>query len=86
MGLKMLGRHLHAAEPLLLKPSSFEFNIAIGKLKRYKSPGTDQILTELIQAGGKILCSEIHKFINFIWNKEEWPEHWKESIIVPVGT
>jgi hypothetical protein len=29
------------------------------------------------------LRSEIHKLINCIWNKEELPEQWKESIIVP---
>jgi hypothetical protein len=27
--------------------------IAVAKLKRYKSPGSDQILAELIQAGGE---------------------------------
>ena len=27
--------------------------------------------------------SEINKFINSIWNKEELPEEWNESIIVP---
>jgi hypothetical protein len=27
-------------------------------LKRYKSPGSDQIPAELIQAGGEILCSK----------------------------
>jgi hypothetical protein len=53
-------------------------------LKRYKSPGIDQILTELIQAGGNTLRSEIHKLINFIWNKEELPEQWKGSITVPI--
>jgi uncharacterized protein (DUF608 family) len=30
------------------------------------------------------LRSEIHKLINCIWNKEELPEQWKESIIVPI--
>jgi hypothetical protein len=30
------------------------------------------------------LCSEIHKFSNCIWNKEELPHQWKESIIVPI--
>jgi hypothetical protein len=45
--------------------------IAIGKLKTYKSPGTDQIPAKLIKAGGETLCSEIHKLISFIWNKEE---------------
>jgi hypothetical protein len=51
-------------------------------LKRYKSPGIDQIPAELIQTGGNTLCSEIHKLINCIWKKEELPEQWKESIIV----
>jgi hypothetical protein len=30
-------------------------------VKRYKSTGTDQILAKLMQAGGKTICSEIHK-------------------------
>jgi hypothetical protein len=30
------------------------------------------------------LRSEIHKLINSFWNKEELPDQWKESIIVPV--
>jgi hypothetical protein len=34
--------------------------------------------------GGETLRSEIHKLINSIWNKEELPDHWKESIIVPI--
>jgi hypothetical protein len=53
-------------------------------LKRYKLPGNDEIPAELIQAGGETLRSEIHKLINSIWNKEELPDQWKESIIVPV--
>jgi hypothetical protein len=44
------------------------------KLKRYKSPGTVQI-PGLIQAGGKIFRSEVHKLINSTWNKEGLPEH-----------
>jgi hypothetical protein len=43
---------------------------AIGKLKRYKYPGIDQIPAELIQAGEETLHSDIHKLINLIWNKE----------------
>jgi hypothetical protein len=30
------------------------------------------------------LHSAIHKLINSIWNKEEFPHQWKESIIVPI--
>jgi hypothetical protein len=41
------------------------------KLKKYKFPDSDEILAELIQAGGEILLSVIHKLINSVWNKEE---------------
>ena len=54
------------------------------KLKRHKSPGTDQIPAELIKATGRTIRSEIHTLINSIWNKEELPEEWKESIIVSI--
>jgi hypothetical protein len=75
---------IHTAEPLVPEPSLAEVEIAIGKLKSYKSPGTDQIPAELIKAGGETLYSEIHKLICCIWNKEELPQQWKESIIVPI--
>jgi len=38
----------------------------------------------LIKAGGKTIHFKILKLITSIWNKEEFPEKWKESIIVPV--
>jgi hypothetical protein len=53
-------------------------------LKTYKSPGSDQIPAELIQGGCEILLPAIHKLINSVWNKEELPDQWKESIIVPI--
>jgi hypothetical protein len=58
--------------------------MAIEKLKRHKSPGIDQIRAELIKAGDRIIQSEIHKLIISIWNKEDLPEEWKESVIVPI--
>jgi hypothetical protein len=62
---------IHTAEPLVSGPIHLEFAIAIAKLKKYESPGSDQILAELIQAGGETLVSVIHKLINSIWNKDE---------------
>jgi hypothetical protein len=50
--------------------SPFEVEIAIAKLKSYKSPGSDEIPAELIQAGGEILRSKIHKLINSIWDRK----------------
>jgi len=74
----------HTAESLVPEPSAFEVELAIEKLKSKKSPGTDQIPSELIKAGGKTIRYEIHKHIISIWNKEELPVEWKESITVPI--
>jgi hypothetical protein len=75
---------VHAAEPLVPEPTASEVEMAIDKLKRHKSPGIDQILAGLVEAGGMTIQSEIHKLTISIWNKEELPEQWKVSIIVPV--
>jgi hypothetical protein len=48
------------------KAEPFEVEIAIAKLKRYKSSGSDQIVAKRFQAGGEILHSKIHKLFNFI--------------------
>jgi hypothetical protein len=61
---------------LIPGPSCLEVGIAITKLEKYKSPGSGQILAELIQAGGEILLSEIHKLIIPICNEEELPDQW----------
>ena len=72
----------HTAEPLVIEPSAFEFLLAIENLKSRKSPGIDQIATEFIKAGGRTTHSAIHQLIISLWNKEKFPEEWKESIIV----
>jgi hypothetical protein len=75
---------IQTAEPSVPEPSLVEVEIAIAKLKSYKSPGTNQIPAELIKAGGETLYSEMHRPICSAWNKEELPQQWKESIIVPI--
>jgi hypothetical protein len=71
---------IQTAEPLVPEHSLVKVEIAIGKLKQYKSLSTNQILVQMIRAGGETLCSEIHKLIHSIQNKEELPQQWKESI------
>jgi hypothetical protein len=71
----------HMAEPLVAESRSFEAEIAIEKLKRYKPPPINQILVEVIQEeGNTLLHFEIHKLINSIWNKEELPQ--QESTVI----
>ena len=63
---------------------TFEVELAVGKIKRHKSTGIDQIPSELIKASGRTIRFEIHKLIIIIWRKEELSEHWQQSIAVPV--
>jgi len=84
-GVKDVGQaEIHTAEPLVPEPSASEVELAINKLKSHKSPDIDQIPAELIKAGDRIICLEIHKLITYIWKKEKLPEEWKESVIVPI--
>jgi hypothetical protein len=75
---------IHTAEPLVPEPCALEVELAIEKLKSHKSPGIDQIPAELIKAGGRTIRCAIHKLIIAIWNKEELPEKWKESVKIPI--
>jgi hypothetical protein len=75
----VLGRLKSIQLSHLCQPTASEVEVVIGKLKRHKSPGADQI-----PAGGETLRSEIHKLIKLIWSKEELPHQWKESIVVPI--
>jgi hypothetical protein len=65
---------IHPPEPLVPEPSAFEVEMATEKVKRYKTPGIDQIPVEFIKAGGSKIYSEIHKLINSTWNNEELPD------------
>jgi hypothetical protein len=53
-------------------------------LKSYKFPGTDQILAKLIEAGGETLCCRSINSLMLLEKKEELPQKWKESLIIPV--
>jgi hypothetical protein len=46
--------------------SAFEVEMASEKLKSHKSSGIDQILAEMIRAGGRSIHPEIHKLFNSI--------------------
>jgi hypothetical protein len=63
------------------QPNAFEVGMATGKLKRHKSPGSDQIPVEMISKEGWTIHYEMHTLINSIWNMEELPHQWKESIV-----
>jgi hypothetical protein len=72
---------IYTTEQSVPDSSTIRAETAIAKLKKYKSPGSDKIPGELLKTGGEILHSKIHKLINSIWNKEEFSDQWRESIV-----
>jgi hypothetical protein len=70
----------HTADPLGPQHSAFDFDMATEKLQGHKSSGIGQFQAELIKAGGRTNRSEIYTLINCIWDKEELPQQWKESM------
>ena len=75
---------IHTAELIVPEPSTAELELDNDKLKRHKSPGINEIAAEMFKAGGRTISLEIHKLITSIWKKEQLPEEWKESIIIPI--
>jgi hypothetical protein len=68
---------IHTAEPPVPEPSTFEVEIATESQK-------DKNHQELIRPRGRTILCEIRKLTDCIWNKEELPEEWKESILAPI--
>jgi len=60
-GVNVRQTEIHTAEPLVSVSSAFEVDTAIEELKSHKSPDIDQIPAELIKAGGRTFCCEIHQ-------------------------
>jgi len=54
---------LHATEPLLPEPSVFHVEMAIEKIKYYKSPGINQVPAELIKRGLEHLATTSVNFL-----------------------
>ena len=61
-----------------------EVQTAINSLKRNKSPGSDGITAEMVQAGGEPLSQQIHKLCNKAWHEGTIPEEWGKSILVSI--
>jgi hypothetical protein len=62
-----------------------EVQNAIHTLKRNKSPGSDGITAEMLQAGGEQLARHMHKLWNKAWDEGTISEEWGKSILVQIG-
>ena len=53
-------------------------------LKNGKAPGVDMISAEEIVASGKEGEQALFSLCRRIWQKEEFPDEWKQSVILPI--
>ncbi|CAF3389732.1 unnamed protein product [Rotaria socialis] len=61
-----------------------EVEEAIRTLKKNKSPGSDGIAAEMLQAGGEGPARQIHELCNRAWYESTILEEWGKSILVPI--
>src|SRR6218665_711996 len=61
-----------------------EVEKAVNQLKKNKSPGTDGIAGEMIQAGEERMTEEIHKLCRQAWREGKIPEEWTKTILVTI--
>ena len=61
-----------------------EVEYAIKKLKNGKSPGIDNVSSELIKEGGQVLTKLLTDLCQKILSTNKWPDAWTTSLIIPL--
>ena len=59
-----------------------EVEAAVQPLKKGKSAGVDNIPAELVQADGEDVITTLTTICNRIWQMEEWPTLWTQSLVI----
>ena len=54
---------------------------ALKKLKSGKSPGTDEISSEILIAGKELLQKELQEIVNLAWKAKVISEEWTKSVV-----
>lgn len=73
-----------AADERLPTPNLEEVEEEVGRLKRNKAAGVDQLPSELLKHGGDALARALHWVITKVWEDEILPEEWMEGIVCPI--
>ena len=61
-----------------------EIEKAILSLKPGKSPGVDNVPTELLKCGGEPTAKALTALCQKIWEEKRWPREWTQSLIIPL--
>ena len=59
-----------------------EVEAEVQSLRKGESAGVDNIPAELVQAGGEDVITALTTICNKIWQTEEWPTPWTQSLVI----
>ena len=62
----------------------YEVRNVIVTLKNGKSPGPDNIPSELLKYGGERIIKIFTTICQQIWKTKKWPDQWTKSLIIPI--
>ena len=69
-----------------LEPDILECEVkcALGSITMNKASGSDGIPRELFQMLKDDAVKVLHSICQQIWKTQQWPEHWKRSVFIPI--
>ena len=85
--LKIENERLTTSEPPDIMTSLLteqELSMAISKLKKHKSPGSDGITNEMIMNLGTPARKKLLEIFNISWESGEVPQVWRKAIMIPI--
>ena len=71
-------------EELIKTPDIEEIGKIIKELKNNKSPGENGLAAEVYKYGGEQLQTQIYTLVKEVWDLEQMPGRWRESVICPI--
>jgi hypothetical protein len=61
-----------------------EVEEAVRSLKAGKSPGVDNVPSELLKHGGEATTAAMMALCQKIWEGKKWPKEWTQSLVIPL--
>ena len=57
---------------------------AIRRLKNGRSPGEDEVVAEMLKAGGEAIVEWLFDILREVWRTRRVPVEWKRAVLVPI--
>ena len=64
--------------------SMYKVDEAVHSLKARKSPGVDNLLSQLLKNGGGATTTVMREICKKIWETKESPKEWTQSLVIPL--